>query len=853
MDKMEEQLRLEKECKHNAEIAIDAIYERAIQDKSFTRTFLGKKLVKFKIETLEQQIETCLPKLISDTYVHSACAPLIVDVLKYSDIKEFAGLSAATILRVSLNLCFSSRVGWVPISNIVNMAMKELEDEMKFLYLQSISEDDAKFREENIKKRSSGYYRQQFVDNALRKLNVSFTLGTTKQKGMYGAKLVDILVGVCPYFAVTIGDTGIKSITFSDWVDKAAIQTLGMEKLKAHGIIPCVTQPKPWNALHEGGYYGELKNFSSLLRLRPNNSIFYKQYKKNLKYVDLSYFYTCINHLQNTKYCINKDMLSIIKQIIKRGGNIGGVPSTKPLEKLPRLVNPTAKELKDYKKKLSNYYHEENRRKSIILRLTNTIANVEKFATYEEIYFPFNMDYRGRIYPLPTAISPQGDDKQKALLQFVDVEPITDVSCLKWFYVNGANYAGVDKVSFEDRIAWVKEHDKDICMSAESPLSYLWWSVTAENDYPLEFLAWCLEYKKLKDYIQLNGSAIGFKSYLPVNFDGSCSGLQHYSALLKDEVGGKAVNLIPADKPSDIYQIVADKVNKQLFKDALKNDKCEIETKKDKDGETVEIIKKYAVSLASTEWINFCAKVYGSKGITRKVCKRSVMTLPYGSKQYGFKENLYEDIIKPHKLEYPDSFLAPKKACGYLAKLIWDAVNDTVKSAVDGMRFLQKIAAVVAHNSVVTWITPNGLPVQQTKMIYETQIIKPSVQGSQIRIYISKDTGNIDKKRQASSIAPNFIHSLDACHMQRVITEMKQENINNCWMIHDSFGTDLVHADRLFHIIREEFVKLYEDNTILADFVEGFNGVTDISLFPPLPNTGKLDIKQVLNSNYCFA
>lgn len=77
MDKMEEQLRLEKECKHNAGDSHRCyILERAIQDKSFTRTFFGKKLVKFKIETLEQQIETCLPKLISDTYVHSACAPL---------------------------------------------------------------------------------------------------------------------------------------------------------------------------------------------------------------------------------------------------------------------------------------------------------------------------------------------------------------------------------------------------------------------------------------------------------------------------------------------------------------------------------------------------------------------------------------------------------------------------------------------------------------------------------------------------------------------------------------------------------------------------------------------------------
>lgn len=38
-------------------------------------------------------------------------------------------------------------------------------------------------------------------------------------------------------------------------------------------------------------------------------------------------------------------------------------------------------------------------------------------------------------------------------------------------------------------------------------------------------------------------------------------------ALLRDEVGGFAVNLVPSDNVQDIYSIVADKVNVQLLKD----------------------------------------------------------------------------------------------------------------------------------------------------------------------------------------------------------------------------------------------------------------------------------------------
>ncbi len=37
--------------------------------------------------------------------------------------------------------------------------------------------------------------------------------------------------------------------------------------------------------------------------------------------------------------------------------------------------------------------------------------------------------------------------------------------------------------------------------------------------------------------------------------DGTCNGLQHYAALARDEVCGAAVNLLPADKPGDVYTV----------------------------------------------------------------------------------------------------------------------------------------------------------------------------------------------------------------------------------------------------------------------------------------------------------
>jgi len=63
------------------------------------------------------------------------------------------------------------------------------------------------------------------------------------------------------------------------------------------------------------------------------------------------------------------------------------------------------------------------------------------------------------------------------------------------------------------------------------------------------------------------------------------------------------------------------------------------------------------------------------------------MTLAYGSKQYGFRENLLSDIINPFVLDHPDNspFISPLQASAYMAKLIWEAVGKTVVKAVEGM------------------------------------------------------------------------------------------------------------------------------------------------------------------------
>ena len=50
--------------------------------------------------------------------------------------------------------------------------------------------------------------------------------------------------------------------------------------------------------------------------------------------------------------------------------------------------------------------------------------------------------------------------------------------------------------------------------------------------------------------------------------DGSCNGLQHYAAIGRDLLGATAVNLVPSNKPQDVYSEIAAIVERKREEDA---------------------------------------------------------------------------------------------------------------------------------------------------------------------------------------------------------------------------------------------------------------------------------------------
>ena len=71
-----------------------------------------------------------------------------------------------------------------------------------------------------------------------------------------------------------------------------------------------------------------------------------------------------------------------------------------------------------------------------------------------------------------------------------------------------------------------------------------------------------------------------------------------------------------------------------------------------------------------------------------------------------------------------------------------------------------------------------------------------------------------DGKAEASAIAPNFVHSIDAAHMRQVAASLCDHQTDQgqppqFWMVHDAFGTHPNHIGKMREIVREELNKIY--------------------------------------------
>lgn len=835
------QMELEEHYKGLGAEAMKKAYQNAKEmEDGLTCTKLGQRFISLQYQAVYDGVKVFLETALAPHCGTKAAYTALIEEMNNVFSADREQLIHLLTFSTLSNLFNGTLTKITSHSILCQWIARELYNETRLQAFKNHLGDEQGFIDTGIDKRVGAAYRTYYVVKLMEHRNYTYTTWNKKDSLQFAASLIQVVLKACDYFEESVNSQNILEIVATQklldaWqVNEQAVIN------NSYKFCPTVIPPIPWQDVFTGGYYGALAGQHDLLRLRKGKDVYAKKYVKKLGQLELEGVRKAINAVQATPWKINKEVLAVLSELVKRGGGVAGIPQLN--EVLPPHVLPedhTDEQKLAFKKDMARWHRSEKRRKSIALRALSNIRIAEEFKDFERIYFPCNMDFRGRVYPIPP-FNFQGDDVNKSLLLFADVPPCEDEASYDWFMVEGANLAGYDKASYEDRIAWIKEREAQILDVVKNPLGNLWW---ADMDSPCQFLAWCFEYGRLVEHIKEHGSIKGFITGINVAFDGTCSGLQHFSAILRDPVGGKAVNLIPGEKPSDIYGIVAEKVNKVLAEDVMHGTLDE--TAENKRGEK---FLKYGTRTLAEQWTAY--------GVTRKVTKRSVMTLAYGSKEYGFRDQLLDDIIKPDKDANGDASVfadSDFQAAGYLAKLIWDAVGTTVIAAVEGMKWLQACARKVTKNGqVVCWCTPMGLPVQQAYMKQKNVCVQVRCAGKRIRIYDNEDTGEIDSRSQASGIAPNFIHSMDAAHLQLTICNCVDAGLVHFAMIHDSYGTTVAQAQKMYQIVRESFIQMYTENDVFVNFKNDMQALTDEKL-PELPNKGSLDINVVRDSKYIFS
>jgi DNA-directed RNA polymerase len=383
---------------------------------------------------------------------------------------------------------------------------------------------------------------------------------------------------------------------------------------------PCVIPPRDWVAPKVGGYFTR-----EVARTLPLVKVNRRKHLERLTREQMPEVYAAVNALQRVPWRVNQAVLAVAEEVLERDLSLG-MPQKEPYEVPPAPVPQEFQELRgpelreamgerDYSRFLhwkvesSQIHRKERVRRAQCYETGRVIAHARRFSIYPGLYFVYTLDSRGRVYCRSSLIGPQGGDIQKALVHFGEAVPLGERGRY-WLAVHGAGVWGNDKVPFDERVRFIEEDMRETIKDiVADPCTFRDWT---SADKPWQFLAWCFEWAALLEHTAAGNESATFQSSLPVAMDGSCSGIQHYSAMLRDRRGGAAVNLTPGEAPSDIYGEVAEVVRQKLAR-IVKGENVEVMSQK-------KPLRGKTLARIAQAWLDF--------GVDRKICKKPVMTLP---------------------------------------------------------------------------------------------------------------------------------------------------------------------------------------------------------------------------------
>lgn len=503
-------------------------------------------------------------------------------------------------------------------------------------------------------------------------------------------------------------------------------------------------------------------------------------------------------------------------------------------------------------------------------RRESILASYRRVAA-EPFFIPVFMDFRGRVYTRPNLVTYQGRDLQKSLMCFPNEtrfkgESISSSSIRATVLHASALYGGPDKLdkgTWEERWAWWCSGA--VKLATESAVAGDWDDPKLQDllsgaDAPLQLLT------------ALTLQAPGQSDRLACQIDGTCNGLQHLSALFRDDTAAPYVNLVGAslqERPRDIYGEVAQRVLARL----------------------VQVDEPWARRLRVAITID------------RKLCKKPVMVLPYGGTRTTIEDAVLEAILeqgpskhiwtagvndddghtpwadwaagdyaafmsrelKDHPLFHLD--------CRRLGGLVWDAIVDILPKPMAAMQAFRDIAKAVGERTLEwqvgcggenpLWVVQAKAKSAASPLHMKGLHLPDSVRGLKIR----PGRDEIDGHAHVSGIVANFIHSQDAAHQTRTMERFSRAGRKSFGAIFDCYLTRPSTMGLLGSHTRAAFEAQYKadplNQPVRMKFPSRAHGVT-LEEFPSwyaladslgvaFPECGKWRPEEVLESAWFFS
>lgn len=562
--------------------------------------------------------------------------------------------------------------------------------------------------------------------------------------------------------------------------------------------LPMVEKPLEWESTIVGGYL-----------TRPLN--LFKTGDYDVTPESAPMLYKAVNRVQETEWEVNEDMLSILYHFWENKISFGNLPSREllPMPDASKVDFNDVEQKRIYSYQKAECIAKNNQLKTLKLNTLKTLKLADKFKG-QAFYFPQQLDFRGRMYTVPSLLNNQSNDLSRSLLRFHKGKVIKSKEGWDAYVLSGMNHYDIlNENTIEGKMSYYEDNKSFLVTVGRDPLSNMsYWSEAKE---PLQFLSWLIEHAKIVD-------DPNYPSKHVCAIDGSNHGCQVWAMILKDEQTASHTNCNGSSEHSDLYKLVAEKLIEEL---KMSDD--------------------------------YLAKSWLSIGITRETCKKAVMIIPYSATISGVTQTIKSHLDKLKASGYKFPWRGDMEASRYLALKLMEIIPNVIPAVMQGLDFLKELAHIGAkHGEALSWELPTGLKPINKYMNTKYRKIKTRLDGKYSVSYLKEPTQTISTRTQKRTLPANFTHSYDACLLMHTVANVDKQ-VNSFSMIHDSYGTHAEDLPKISLQVRKSAEEIFSPKNILTkvrdSLIKAIGSEEGIPLAPP---QGELDLKKLKSSTYFF-